>query len=90
VTGRRIAVVGSGVSGITAGYVLAQANHVTLFEADDRLGGHVLGHGDHDGQVLADFLRTGGFSRYFTAHFALPPKRAPRRHAAAAAPRGRA
>jgi predicted NAD/FAD-binding protein len=28
--------------------------------------------GDHDGQVLADFLRTGGFSRYFTAHFALP------------------
>ena len=159
-TGRRIAVVGGGVSGITAGYVLAQADHVTLFEADDRLGGHadthpigvdtgfivyneqtyplltrlfaelgvatqpsqmsmsvrcagcglqyagrrglaglaaglprgrgrylrmlaevprfhraarrVLDHGDPDGQVLADFLRTGGFSRYFTAHFALP------------------
>ena len=159
-TGRRIAVVGGGVSGMTAGYVLAQADHVTLFEADDRLGGHadthptgvdtgfivynertyplltrlfaelgvatqpsqmsmsvrcagcglqyagqrglaglaaglprgrgrylrmlaevprfhraarrVLDHGDPDGQVLADFLRTGGFSRYFTAHFALP------------------
>ena len=157
-TGRRIAVVGGGVSGITAGYVLAQADHVTLFEADDRLGGHADTHptgvdtgfivynertyplltrqfaelgvatqpsqmsmsvrcagcglqyagqrglpglaaglprgrgryvrmlaevprfhraarralGDPDGQVLADFLRTGGFSRYFTAHFALP------------------
>ena len=157
---RRIAVIGSGISGLTAGYVLAQANHVTLFEADDRLGGHadthpigvdtgfivynertyplltrlfaelgvatqpspmsmsvrcagcglqyagqrglpglaaglprgrgrylrlltevprfhraarrVLAHGDHDGQVLGDFLRTGGFSRYFTAHFVLP------------------
>ncbi|HEY7883281.1 MAG TPA: FAD-dependent oxidoreductase, partial [Streptosporangiaceae bacterium] len=120
-TGRRIAVVGGGVSGITAGYVLAQADHVTLFEADDRLGGHadthptgvdtgfivynertyplltrlfaelgvatqpsqmsmsvrcaarrLLDHGDPGGQTLADFLRTGGFSRYFTAHFALP------------------
>ena len=148
------------MSGITAGYVLAHADHVTLFEADDRLGGHadthptgvdtgfivynertyplltrlfaelgvatqpsqmsmsvrcagcglqyagqrglaglaaglprgrgrylrmlaevprfhraarrVLDHGDPDGQVLADFLRTGGFSRYFTAHFVLP------------------
>jgi uncharacterized protein len=159
-TGRRIAVVGGGVSGLTAGYVLSRTDHVTLFEADDRLGGHadthptgvdtgfivynertyplltrlfaelgvttqpsrmsmsvrcagcglqyagqrglpglaaglprgrgryvrmlaevprfhraarrLLDHGDHDGQVLADFLRTGGFSRYFTAHFALP------------------
>ena len=43
-TGRRIAVVGGGVSGITAGYVLAQADHVTLFEADDRLGGHADTH----------------------------------------------
>ena len=159
-SGRRIAVIGSGISGITAGYVLAQANHVTLFEADDRLGGHadthpigvdtgfivynertyplltrlfaelgvatqpapmsmsvrcagcglqyagqrglaglaaglprgrgrylrllaevprfhraarrLLDHADRDSQVLADFLRTGGFSRYFTAHFVLP------------------
>jgi uncharacterized protein len=160
-TGRRIAVVGGGVSGITAGYVLSRTDHVTLFEADDRLGGHADTHptgvdtgfivynertyplltrlfaelgvatqpsrmsmsvrcagcglqyagkrglpglaaglprgrgpylrmlaevprfhraarrlledkGDRVGQTLADFLRTGGFSRYFTAHFALP------------------
>jgi predicted NAD/FAD-binding protein len=37
-----------------------------------RAARRLLDHGDHDGQVLADFLRTGGFSRYFTAHFALP------------------
>ena len=165
---RRIAVIGGGVSGLTAGYVLSRTDHVTLFEAADRLGGHadthlvlpaagppvgvdtgfivynertyplltrlfaelgvatqpsqmsmsvrcagcglqyagqrglpglaaglprgrgrylrmlaevprfhraarrLLDHGDGDGLVLADFLRTGGFSRYFTAHFALP------------------
>ena len=34
-SGRRIAVVGSGISGITAGYVLSRHDHVTLFEADD-------------------------------------------------------
>jgi predicted NAD/FAD-binding protein len=43
-TGRRIAVVGGGVSGITAGYVLSRTDHVTLFEADDRLGGHADTH----------------------------------------------
>jgi len=43
-TGRRIAVVGGGVSGITAGYVLSRTDHVTLFEADGRLGGHADTH----------------------------------------------
>jgi uncharacterized protein len=44
VTSRRIAVVGSGVSGLTAGYLLARASEVTLFEADGRLGGHAHTH----------------------------------------------
>ncbi len=43
-TSRRIAVIGGGVSGLTAGYLLARANEVTLFEADDRLGGHAHTH----------------------------------------------
>ena len=43
-TSRRIAVIGSGVSGLTAGYLLGRANEVTLFEADDRLGGHAHTH----------------------------------------------
>jgi predicted NAD/FAD-binding protein len=40
----RIAVIGSGVAGLTAGYVLARTEDVTLFEAADRLGGHAHTH----------------------------------------------
>ncbi len=43
-TGRRIAVVGSGAAGLTAAYVASRTAHVTLFEADDRLGGHADTH----------------------------------------------
>lgn len=41
---RRIAVVGSGVAGLTAAYVASRTAHVTVFEADDRLGGHADTH----------------------------------------------
>jgi predicted NAD/FAD-binding protein/DUF1365 family protein len=41
---RRIAVVGSGVSGLVAAYVLAKDSHVTVYEANDRLGGHADTH----------------------------------------------
>jgi len=37
---RRVAVVGSGIAGLTASWVLRRECDVTLFEADDRLGGH--------------------------------------------------
>lgn len=39
-TALRIAVVGSGISGLAAAWLLAQRHHVTLFEADARIGGH--------------------------------------------------
>ncbi|RMI27786.1 NAD(P)/FAD-dependent oxidoreductase [Nocardia stercoris] len=43
--GRRVAVVGSGVAGLTAAWVLTRAGaQVTLFEADERLGGHAHTH----------------------------------------------
>ncbi len=38
------AVVGSGVAGLTAAYLLQRAYDVTLYEADDRLGGHAHTH----------------------------------------------
>jgi uncharacterized protein len=39
-TRRRLAVVGAGVAGLSAAYVLQREADVTLFESDDRLGGH--------------------------------------------------
>jgi len=36
----RIAIIGSGISGMTAAYLLHGAHDVTVFEADDYIGGH--------------------------------------------------
>lgn len=41
---RRVAVIGSGVSGLVAAYVLARDAHVTVYEAEDHLGGHADTH----------------------------------------------
>jgi len=37
---RRIAVIGAGISGMSAAHELAKDNHVVLFETEQRLGGH--------------------------------------------------
>ena len=47
---RRIAVIGSGVAGLTAAHVASRTAHVTLYEADDRLGGHA---DTHDGRTAS-------------------------------------
>lgn len=41
---RDIAVIGSGVAGLTAAHVLAKHDRVTLYEGDSRLGGHAHTH----------------------------------------------
>ncbi len=41
---RRVAVIGSGVAGLTAAHVLSRECQVTLYEASDRLGGHADTH----------------------------------------------
>ncbi|MFL1377624.1 FAD-dependent oxidoreductase [Nocardiopsis protaetiae] len=54
---RRVAVIGSGVSGLTAAHLLRDRAEVTLLEADDRLGGHAHTHrvtGEDGGELLVD------------------------------------
>lgn len=38
--GQRIAIVGSGIAGLTSAYLLARRHQVTVFEASDWVGGH--------------------------------------------------
>ena len=46
---RSVAVIGSGVAGLAAAYVLSGRDRVTLYEADVRLGGHAHTHFVDDG-----------------------------------------
>ncbi|MFF3645702.1 NAD(P)/FAD-dependent oxidoreductase [Streptomyces sp. NPDC002564] len=40
----RTAVIGSGIAGLTAAHILRRAHDVTLYESDDRTGGHAHTH----------------------------------------------
>lgn len=53
---RRVAVVGSGVAGLTAAWIASRTAHVTLYESDDRLGGHADTHrvATPDGELAID------------------------------------
>lgn len=56
----KIAIVGSGIAGLTCAWGLHRRHDITLFEADDRLGGHtntvVVDAGDHDVAVDTGFI----------------------------------
>jgi predicted NAD/FAD-binding protein len=49
----RIAVVGGGISGLSAAWLLVRRHHVELFEREDRLGGHAHTHTvEHEGGAV--------------------------------------
>ena len=50
--GLRVAVVGAGISGLSAAYLLSRRHQVEMFEKDPRLGGHAHTHSvEHEGHV---------------------------------------
>jgi predicted NAD/FAD-binding protein len=55
----RVAVVGSGIAGLTAAYVLQRRFDVTLYEADDRLGGHAHTQERVDAAGVVQHVDTG-------------------------------
>lgn len=59
---RQVAVIGAGVSGLTAAYVLRNDAQVTLFEAQPRLGGHAHTH------QCTDAAGTHGVDSGFIVH----------------------
>lgn len=56
----RIAIIGSGVSGLAAAYIAAPHAQLTIYEADDRLGGHAhthtIQHGEKTIRVDSGFM----------------------------------
>ena len=56
-TSSSVAVVGSGVSGLTAAYILSRRGHdVTVYESDDRFGGHAHTHTVDGHRVDSGFI----------------------------------
>ena len=57
---KKIAIIGSGISGLTAGFLLHRLHDITLFEAAHELGGHTatvdVTHGGHHYAVDTGFI----------------------------------
>ena len=64
---KRIAVIGAGAAGLTAGYLLRREFELTLFEKEPRLGGNAYTYTASDGQQLD--IAVAAFGRAGYEHF---------------------
>lgn len=64
---RRIAVIGGGAAGLTAGHLLQADSELTLFEQQPRVGGNAYTYTARDGQALD--IAVAAFSRAGYKHF---------------------
>lgn len=82
VTGKRIAVIGAGISGLAAAWLLGKVHNLTLYEAASRLGGHsntvMVADGDNflpvdTGFIVYNELTYPNLTALFD-HFAVPTR----------------
>ena len=53
----KIAIIGSGISGLTASYLLNKQHEITLFEKNDYIGGHTHTHDISIGEQTLVWIR---------------------------------
>ncbi|MBU0994355.1 MAG: FAD-dependent oxidoreductase [Proteobacteria bacterium] len=64
---KKIAIVGGGIGGLTAAYLLNQKYDITLFEKESRIGGNAYTHKTQSGDLLD--IAVGGYSRFVSQNF---------------------
>ena len=52
----KIAIIGTGISGLTAAYILNKKHHITVFEKNDYIGGHTHTHSINNINVDSGFI----------------------------------
>ena len=67
----KIAVIGTGIAGNVAAYHLAREHEITVFEADNRIGGHTNTVGAL--RITSELHGTGGVG-YVRSRLGLPPR----------------
>jgi predicted NAD/FAD-binding protein len=63
----KIAIIGGGIAGLTAAYLLNQKFEVKLFEKSDRLGGNAYTHDTKDGETID--MAVGSYSKLISEEF---------------------
>jgi uncharacterized protein len=63
----KVAIIGAGVAGLTAGYRLSRAHEVSVFEKSNRIGGNAYTYTTRDGQTLD--IAVAAFGKAGYKHF---------------------